>query len=374
MLMEIYRRRPNGRYEKSVGVAVYMNRSRRSVGVRSVGVRSCALLAALALAGPAACESGPRTPSLPTALSDDAFWALSTGLSEPAGEFTHSENLVSNEMQFAHTVRLLRRTGGVYIGVGPEQNFSYIAKLQPAMAFIIDIRRENRNLQLMYKALFEITSNREEFVFRLFSRERPSGLAARASVQALFRALAAARRSSQVRDETAGLIRQRLVDERQLPLTADDVEWIEYALDVFHSEGPDIDYYGGLRPTAPVASPSYRVLMTATDMYGQSRSYLATEESFAAVKDLQSRNLVVPLIGDFGGPGALRRIGDYVRQGGGMVSAFYGSNVEVYLTKQRTAAFCASLASLPRDSRTSFIESKGVQTLQSKLARCPRAH
>jgi hypothetical protein len=298
---------------------------------------------------------------------------LSTWLSEPAGEFTHSENLVSNEIQFVHAVRLLRRAGGVYIGVGPEQNFSYIARLQPAMAFIIDIRRENRNLQLMYKALFEISSNREDFVFRLFSRERPSGLAARTSVQALFRALAAARPSSELRDETARLIRRQLVDQHRLPLTADDLGWIAYSLDAFYSEGPEIDYYGRSHPSGPVVSPSYRMLMTATDIYGESRSYLATEESFSVVKDLQSRNLVVPLVGDFGGPSAIRRIGDYVRQRGAVVSAFYGSNVEVYLTNQRTAAFCASLESLPRDARASFIDAKGTKMLQSKLARCPSA-
>ena len=70
---------------------------------------------------------------------------------------------------------LIQARGGVYIGVGPEQNFTYIARLRPSTAFIIDIRRENRSLHLLYKALFEISRDRADFVSRLFSPARPAG-------------------------------------------------------------------------------------------------------------------------------------------------------------------------------------------------------
>src|SRR4029450_6213885 len=92
-----------------------------------------------------------RSSTLPPAMSDAAFWALTESLSEPAGTFAISDNLVSNEPGFAENARWLRARGGVYVGVGPEQNFSYIAALRPATAFVIDIRRENRNLHLLYK-------------------------------------------------------------------------------------------------------------------------------------------------------------------------------------------------------------------------------
>ena len=69
-----------------------------------------------------------------------------------------------------------RSPGGVYLGVGPEQNFTYIAALKPKMAFIIDIRRGNLHLHLMYKALFELSADRAEFVSRLFTKKRPAGL------------------------------------------------------------------------------------------------------------------------------------------------------------------------------------------------------
>src|SRR5204863_6856621 len=120
-------------------------------------------------------------------LSDREFWGLSEALSEPAGAFRLSDNFVSNEPLFAENVRWLRPAGGVYIGVGPEQNFSYIARLRPAMAFIVDIRRENRNLHLLYKALFTLSTDRADFVSRLFSRPRPSDLPSTASVDEIFR-------------------------------------------------------------------------------------------------------------------------------------------------------------------------------------------
>src|SRR5215211_4722674 len=90
-----------------------------------------------------------RRSTLPVAMSDQEYWGLIEALSEPAGTFSLSDNLVSNEPRVAENLRWLRPSGGVYIGVGPEQNFSYIARLRPAMAFIIDIRRENRNLHLL---------------------------------------------------------------------------------------------------------------------------------------------------------------------------------------------------------------------------------
>ena len=56
--------------------------------------------------------------------------------------------------------------------MGPEQNFTYIAALEALIAFVIDIRRGNLHLQLMYKALFELSADRAEFFSRLFTKPR----------------------------------------------------------------------------------------------------------------------------------------------------------------------------------------------------------
>ncbi len=290
------------------------------------------------------------------------------GLSEPAGTFTLSDNVVSNEPRFADSVRLLRRTGGGYIGVGPEQNFSYIAALQPAIAFIIDIRRENLDLQLLYKALFELSTDRADFVSRLFSRPRPAGLQSSASVDEIFERYDAVAPSLEQFTNTATLVRQRLRVTHGLPLTEADIEWIERVLRAFHADGPKIDYYG---PRAVDAvRPSYRQLMTAKDIFGRRRSFLATEDGFMFVKDLQSRNLILPVVGDFAGRTAIRRVSDYLRAHRERLHAFYGSNVGVYLNSQQTYAFCANLASLPATSRTWFIDSEGLRPFAARLRAC----
>src|SRR6266699_2839466 len=110
--------------------------------------------------------------NLPAQLTDEEFWKLSSEASEPDGTF-RSDNLLSNESYFQYVIPSLSavaKSGRVYMGVGPEQNFTYIVALKPKMVFILDIRRGNLDLQLMYKALFEMSKDRVEFVSRLFSK------------------------------------------------------------------------------------------------------------------------------------------------------------------------------------------------------------
>src|SRR5207245_2625298 len=126
-------------------------------------------------------RSAPRlvAADLPARLTDQEFWGLTETLSE-AGGFFRSDNFLSNERGYQQIIPdLLERIGpgrgGVYLGVGPEQNFAYIVALKPQMAFIIDIRRGNLHEHLLYKALFEMSATRADFLSRLFSRSRPAG-------------------------------------------------------------------------------------------------------------------------------------------------------------------------------------------------------
>jgi hypothetical protein len=106
--------------------------------------------------------------------------------SEAGGTF-ESENWISNETGVQSVIprrQQLTKPGGVYIGVGPEQNFTYVAALRPKIAFIIDIRRQNTLQHLVYKVLFEISPDRAAFLSRLFSRTQPAGLTERSTVDA----------------------------------------------------------------------------------------------------------------------------------------------------------------------------------------------
>jgi hypothetical protein len=94
---------------------------------------------------------GLSAKSVPAELNDREFWRLVDDFSEPNGYF-RSDNLLSNENAFQHVIPTLQTSlpaEGVYLGVGPEQNFTYIAALRPKIAFIVDIRRGNMNLQLL---------------------------------------------------------------------------------------------------------------------------------------------------------------------------------------------------------------------------------
>ena len=92
---------------------------------------------------------------LPNTIQDQEFWRLITDLSETGGTFP--QQFMSNEDSAQFVIPGLKETtkqGGVYVGVGSEQNFTYIAAIHPRLAFIVDIRRENVFEHLMYKALF----------------------------------------------------------------------------------------------------------------------------------------------------------------------------------------------------------------------------
>jgi len=299
-----------------------------------------------------------RPSTLPPAVTDAEFQTLMDSLSEPAGVYAISDNLVSNEPRFAENARWIGSHGGVYVGVGPEQNFSYLVRLRPALAFVIDIRRENRNLHLLYKALFEMSADRADFVSRLFSRPRPAGLDTGSSAATLFERFAAVAPSSETRDVTASLVRDRLIAARHLTLTSEDLASIDRILDAFYKSGPDIQFWSSGSVATDRPGPSYRQLMTMRDMTGQLRSFLADEKAFRFVKGLQSRNLIVPVVGDFAGAKAMRAVGTYLKGKGAVVSAFYLSNVEEYLRQNGVwLDFCANVSELPRDRTSTFIRS-----------------
>jgi hypothetical protein len=290
-----------------------------------------------------------RGAEVPSRLTDRDFWRLVTEASEPGGYF-RSENLTSNELWFQHVIPdLVARTrpGGAYLGVGPEQNFTYIAAVRPAIAIIVDIRRGNVWVQLMYKALFELSTDRADFVSMLFSKPRPSGVGSQSAVGDLFAAFALSPASDALFQRNLKAIQQRLSGTGRLPLPPEDRTGIEHVYRTFYESGFAIRYW-----------PTYADLMTATDRAGIPRSYLATEANFAFVKDLESRNLVVPVVGDFGGPKAIRAVGTYLKQHGATVAAFYLSNVEQYLYQDRKwTAFCQNVATLPLDDAGTFIRS-----------------
>jgi len=310
---------------------------------------------------------GQARDTLPASLSDSEFWALTERISEPGGYFRSNsgstDNLLSNENNVSTVAAALAarvRPGGVYLGVGPEQNFSYIVAIRPRIAFITDIRRGNLQLHLVYKALFEMSANRADFVARLFSRTQPAGLTAQSSAEDLMNAFLRARPASEATfNANLKAIYDHLKTTRHLPLTDDDVEGIEYVYQNFYRFGPAIHYTSSIGGSPRMNN--YASIMASTDARtGDERTYLASEANFALIKAMESRNMIVPIVGDFAGPKALRATGAYLRERGATVSAFYVSNVEMYLERSGVwPAFCANVATLPLDAASIFIRPGG---------------
>jgi hypothetical protein len=324
-------------------------------------------LFALSGVGPLA---APET--LPDRLSDQEFWRLSVEFSEPNGYF-QSDNLVSNERFLQHVVPELRKQKGrgAYIGVAPDQNFTFIAALEPKIAFIVDIRRGNLHAQLMYKALFELSADRADFYGHLFSRKRPERLGAASKAEEIVAAYAAVPPSDALYRENLEAISGHLTKTHGFPLSEEDLKGIEYVFTQFFNFGPDITYQSSSRGRGPIpppsrsfigrgGMPSYGELLVATDMDGRNHSYLANEENFRFVKAFESRNLIVPVVGDFAGPKALRAVGQYLSDRGAVVTGFYVSNVEQYLFQNRVwQDFYRNASALPLDDASVFIRSIG---------------
>jgi hypothetical protein len=332
-------------------------------------------IALVAMSAIACTASAQRVPAR---LADTTFWRLMNEYSEPWGTF-RSENFVSNETALQWVLpKLVRRVppGGVYLGVAPDQNFTLVTALRPGIAFIVDIRHQNAVQHLMYKALIEMSKDRADFLAMLFARAPLSGVDSTSSAAALFEALAKQAPDSVRYRDNLRAIRAQLTERHRFALSDSEHVSLGCVYGAFFTQGPGLTYgYGSeCRNPGPYGytgfggagtgrgrfrGPTYQAMMTETDSAGMNWSYLGSEKAFRALKDMQERNLIVPLTGDFAGPKALRAVGQWARAHRANVATFYISNVEQYLFEQGDEAkrFFENVATLPVDSSSMFIRS-----------------
>ena len=282
------------------------------------------------------------------ALSDSAWGALVLSLSEEGGYFD-TDNLISNERSYLHVLVPLRRmAGGAYVGVGPDQSFSYLAAARPAVAFLIDVRRDNLLHHLLLRSLFALSSNRAEYLARLHGRAPPESTRAwdDRTLEAILD-----RVDSLPADPAAVRATRRavaaLLRALPLPLSDADLATIERFHQEFVSQGTGLRFRTFGRAPQPYY-PNYRQLLLETDARGRQGSFLVSEEDFRWVKDLQARNLVVPVVGDLAGAHAMRGVAGWLAERGVGVSEYYTSNVEDYLWRGGDyPAFVANVQALP---------------------------
>jgi len=305
-------------------------------------------------------DTSVRLPSAQRSVATSEFAALIEQLSESGG-FFDTDNLISNERSYLHVIGKLEELGvrgGAYVGVGPAQNFSYIAQIRPEVAFIIDIRRDNLLEHLLFKALFEISDNRIEYLSLLTGRSVPKDLRRwkDRSIEDIVEYVDAAGVDSEFVQELRDTVAATVMSFG-LPLGESDLQTIARFHDTFIAAGLNLRFQSFNRPPRP-DYPTLRQLLLETDLSGRQANYLAHENDFQFVKELQHRNRIVPVVGDLAGQHAMAAIGEYISDHGQKLSALYTSNVEFYLMRQGVFdRFAKTVENLPINRRSVIIRS-----------------
>ena len=330
---------------------------KRTVGSQWWQLLPVVVLGLILLAPPRGTQSIQPQQKPPDSLSATEFSRLTRDISEEGGYF-FSDNLISNETPYLTVIDKLRQlgtTGGAYIGVGPEQNFTYIAKVRPRIAFILDIRRQAVIQHLMYKAIFQLSPNRAQFVSRWLSKPLTKGAP---SPDASINELLAYFNKTPADDETyaQGLaaIRKAIQEDFQFPLTQRDQSSLEYVYKSFRDSGLETSFR--LNGWSDSEFPTLSEVLLQPDQHGKPGNFLASRDEYDFVRGLQINNLIIPVVGDFGGKKALAAIGDYLRKSGLTVTAFYTSNVEQYLFDDGLfTSFANNVRKLPLTENSLFI-------------------
>jgi hypothetical protein len=291
----------------------------------------------------------------PQSLSREELAELINQLSEEGGYFW-SNNYISNETSYLHALDSLNQLGvkdGVYVGVGPNQNFTYIANIQPRIAFVIDIRRDNMLEHLLFKLLMEKAETRQEYLSFLTGRPiHGPPLDENATIEEIVHSI-------EQTDPDERFFRHHLLDLLhtlrswpELDLGLSDYHDLERIYWEFFRQGLEIKYDSW----RSFFFPTFKEFLLETDLASRHRNWLASAESYQFVRDLQRKNLIIPAVGDFAGEHAFRRLGSILEMQGETVSAVYVSNVEFYLFRQRRWwRFVDNIRHLPVDGNSVFI-------------------
>lgn len=300
---------------------------------------------------PAASAAEPAPP-------DTSFADLVNKLSEPDRHF-FSDNYISNETSYLHVAEGLAKhgkQGGAYIGVGPEQNFSYIAMLRPRLSFIVDIRRENMILHLLYKAIFTKATSRSHFLALLVGRphDAASDPGAAASIEDVIKHAERSPADEATFTSSHEELRKMIEEGFHVALDANDKKTLFVSHSAFHKGQLDLRFE--LQQKNGRVYPPLRELLAATDLAGHKVGFLATEDAFRAVQTMQKEHRVIPVVGDFAGDRAMPGVAAALREKGLTVSAFYVSNVEQYLFENNVwPRWAKNVAALPADEQSLFI-------------------
>lgn len=304
-----------------------------------------------------ASRPAPDPGSTERLVPDAELGPLMARLSEAPGDFP-SDNFVSNETSYLDVAPALRDPslrGRAYVGVGPEQNYTYLALTEPAVAYVVDLRRDNMLEHLVLRGCFEVGETRAEFLSALLARHPvaagsqgtgPESAAASETFAPLAAAFASAPPNRALLEE--GVARSRaLLDRLHVVRAAGDDEGIARIHEAFFARGLSIAFE---MKNSGLPFPTLGRVLAERDPAGAQSSFLASEERYGRVRRIVLANRVVPVVGDFGGRHALTAVAEDMRARGLLLGVLYASNVEQYLFDAHThAAFVDNVRAMPRD-------------------------
>ena len=290
-----------------------------------------------------------------TEITPEQFSRMCTEMSEYGGRFS-SENWVSNEISYLQVLEPLEELsikGGVYIGVASNQNFTYISAIKPELAFIVDIRHQNRMQHLVYKIIFELAETPAEFISLLLSRQLDpeTGPKAGASINDITNYFYKTPQDQEMAMDTEKKIVDILTNKYKFDLADRDLYAINRVLYYFRIYGLNITYTGQRRSWYP----TYGELLTLQENGKQLNAFNSMED-YSYLRKMHLENKIIPVTGDFGGVKALLEISKYLKACNLTVSAFYVSNVEQYLFRGNSwRGWVSNVKNLPVTDTSVFI-------------------
>lgn len=292
------------------------------------------------------------------------FAQIIEDISEPEGYFD-SDNFISNESGYLHVVDRLKSlgiTGGAYVGVGPDQNFTYIAKTRPKVVYLLDIRRQAMLQHLMYKAIFEMAESRAAFLSILFGKpltgDDPPDK--NTSIEGLVKYFKRASSDDTYTQRNLSKVKSLIKDKYKVKLSSEDEGKMDYVFKAFNREGLSIRFRSHARKGFYSSFyPEMEDILLETDLKGERGSYLNSNDDYNYLRQMHMSNLIIPSVGDFSGKHALHTIANHIKNQKLKVRVFYVSNVEFYLMKKRSdwEAYVANVKEFPIDNKSVFIRS-----------------
>ncbi len=341
------------------------------VGAFSTGCEKPSNDAAPSRSGPSSPSAALPSPSAAASIAKPAptgkplapitpkeFESLVERISEP-DEYFFSDNYVSNETSYLQPAHLLverAQRGGAYIGVGPEQNFTYIALTRPKLAFIVDIRRSNLLLHLLFKTAFDQAKSRSQFLTRLLGRpwEKASDPGPDASIEQVIAHAKRKKPNEELWKSSHAEAVERISATYGVALDAADEKKLSKAHRAFFDRQLEVRFE--LLEASQRKYPSLESLLTSKSPEGDALGFLATEAAFRFVQHLHAKHRIIPVSGDFAGKRAMPAIARELERRDLPVSVFYVSNVEQYLLEDgKWAAWVRNIDALPSNEKSVFL-------------------